>query len=128
MRLAPSSLRDPATGLPSLASLDPDIVSALLAGRLALWAGDPHLNRRWVVLAGEHPVTGRPIWAVFGDPGGSGVRVTFRDGPDPDTDPELPGGGFVAGAIDAFWAGPQVAARVVCAADELRALVLDEGP
>jgi hypothetical protein len=119
------------TGLPSLASLAPDVVAALMAGRLALWAGDPDVPSHWITLAGDHPVTGRRVWALFEyvDKADdiSGVRVRFLDGPDP-VGWVLPGGGFVAGAVDTFLRGIKAGLHVVRAADELRDIVLNEGP
>jgi hypothetical protein len=131
-RLLPTELRDPATGLPSLASLDNQSAVSLVLGRLALLAGDLDQPREWSALAGDDPASGRPVWAHFQEldrPGASGVLVTHHDGP-----PYAPGsreltdGSFVEGATDVFWRVAKVAAKAVEVADRLLALALRESP
>ena len=131
-RLAPSAVRDPATGLPSLASLDNPTAVSLLLGRLALVAGDQDQPRAWAALAGDDPASGRPVWAHFQEidrPHDSGVLVTLHDGdPYAAGSRELPCGGFVDGALDVFWERFKPALRAVETADRLLALALREAP
>lgn len=131
-RLLPTELRDPATGLPSLASLDNPTAVSLVLGRLALIAGDPNQEPAWSALAGADPSSRRLSWAHFqavDRPDAAGVLVTLHDGPPyAGGSRELPGGGFVEGALDVFWERRKPALRAVETADRLLALALREGP
>lgn len=131
-RLLPTEFRDPATGLPSLASLDNPTAVSLVLGRLALIAGDRDQPPAWAALAGADPSSRRLVWAHFQEAGGEGpggVLVTLHDGPPyVGGSRELPGGGYVEGAMDVFWERFKPALRAVETADRLLALALREAP
>ena len=131
-RLLPSELRDLATGLPSLASLDNPTAVSLVLGRLALAAGDPSQGLAWAALAGSDPSSRLPVWAHFQEidrPDAGGVLVTLHDGPPyVGGSREIPGGGFVEGALDVFWERFKPAECAVETADQLLSLALRESP
>ncbi len=88
--LVPAPSPDPATGLPSLASMPPETAAAVAYGFAQSRGG-------YRLLAGVDPATGEHVWAAFRPCGfwkhGVGVRL-FAGAPGAFAR-RIPGGGFV---------------------------------